>query len=206
MTREIEIIELPFLIKQTLSTRQPQAIENRLKIYLESAVLVPLLKDGPEYKVLLTKRTAKVQAHKGQISFPGGAVDKADSSYEQTALREAYEEIGLMPRDVDLLGRLDDMLTMASNFIMHPFVGFIPYPYEFRLHSFEVQELIFAPLEVFLRPRRLNNIEPIAFEGRTYPSLAYHYKGHVIWGATARILENLAQILGEKIDLPGVAD
>ena len=167
--------------------------------------MVPLLKDGPDYKILLTKRTAKVQAHKGQISFPGGAVDKADSSYEQTALREAFEEIGLLPRDVDLLGRLDDMLTMASNFIMHSFVGFIPYPYEFRLHSFEVQELILAPLEVFLRPRGQSNIASIIFEGRTYPSLAYHYKGHVIWGATARILENLAQILGEKIDLPGAA-
>jgi len=166
---------------------------------------VPLLKEGSDYKVLLTKRTAKVHAHKGQISFPGGAVDPTDSSFEHTALREAQEEIGLLSDHVTLLGRLDDMLTMASNFIIHPVVGFIPYPYEFRLHSFEVQKLILAPLQVFLRSSGQNNLESVEFEGRVYSSLAYHYNGHVIWGATARILENLARILDEKIDLPGGA-
>jgi hypothetical protein len=94
------------------------------------------------------------------------------------------------------------MLTMASHFIIHPFVGFIPYPYEFRLNSFEVQELILAPLEVFFKSRTQKKVESVLFEGKVYPSLAFHYEGHVVWGATARILENLVEIIREKIDLP----
>jgi 8-oxo-dGTP pyrophosphatase MutT (NUDIX family) len=197
-----KISELPFCIEQALAIRRPQVIENHLGIYMESAVLVPLFKNGSGYKILLTKRTTKVEAHKGQISFPGGAVDPTDASFEQTALREAFEEIGLRPQDVKFLGRLNDMLTMASNFVIHPFVGLIPYPYEFRLNSFEVQELVPAPLEIFLKPRNPATIESIAFEGQTYSSPAFHYEGHLIWGATARILINLAEIITEKIDLP----
>jgi len=133
-----------------------------------------------------------VEAHKGQISFPGGRVDKRDGSLMETALREANEEIGLRRKDVEILGRTDDMRTMSSNYIVHPFAGFIPYPYDFRINSNEVEALLTVPLEIFLDR---GSTMPVEYQGATYQGFTYTYGGAVIWGATARIMQNLVDIL-----------
>ena len=129
-------------IEEILNARKPELIEDRESQYRQAAVLVPLFNHKEEYKILFTKRTNRVEEHKGQISFPGGSVDLEDSSFEETALREAYEEVGLLREDVKVLGRTDDSLTLASNFIIHPIVGFVPYPYPFKINSREVKRLI----------------------------------------------------------------
>jgi 8-oxo-dGTP pyrophosphatase MutT (NUDIX family) len=195
-------IELPDLIRDVLGQRPPKEIEDAKSQIRHAAVLVPLFHSNGAYHVLLTKRTNRVDAHKGQVSFPGGAVDEEDRSFKETALREAHEEIGLQPADVKILGQADDARTLASNFVIHPFVGLIPYPYPFKINPGEVKKLIEAPFELFLPHGSRDRIMTVEQEGKTYRSVAYPYDGDVIWGATARIMENLVEILGEKMDLP----
>jgi len=117
-------------------------------------------------------------------------------------LREAFEEVGLLREDVTILGRIDDTLTVVSNFIIHPFVGLIPHPYNFRINPQEVKGLIEVPLEVFLINRSTDKMSDIEHEGVTYQSLTYLYNCEEIWGATARIMKNFVEIIGERLDLP----
>ncbi len=119
-------------LKRNLSTRVKKTLtDKKLK---PAAVLVPLFYDGNEFHILLTRRSENVPHHKGQISFPGGQPHKKDSDLLQTALRESWEEIGLKPEDVQVIGELDDTPTLTSGFIITPFVGIIPYPYSFKLN------------------------------------------------------------------------
>jgi 8-oxo-dGTP pyrophosphatase MutT (NUDIX family) len=93
-----------------------------------AAVLLPLLHKDEELHILFTKRTQTVKAHKGQVSFPGGVRDPDDESLLKTALREAQEEIGLRPEDVEILGALDPITTVTTDFLVYTFVGQIPFP------------------------------------------------------------------------------
>jgi len=191
--------DLAGIIRYVLGNREPGAIEDEEGLYRHASVLIPLFSHNGEYRVLLTKRTTRVEEHKGQISFPGGSVDRDDQSYEETALREAQEEIGLKREDVTILGRTDDTLTLASNFIIHPFVGVLPYPYPFRVNSFEVKRILEVPFDFFLERTLKYHTGQIEEKGQVYEGPVYHYQGDVIWGATAKILENLVNIL--KTDL-----
>ncbi len=184
--------DLALRIKRILRSRTPKLIEDKEGLHRHAAVLIPLFRDGGEYGILLTKRTDTVESHKGQISFPGGRVDEEDASLLDTALRETQEEIGLPRQTVKVLGRMDDARTMASNYIVHPFVGLIPYPYAFLLSPQEVKELIPVSFSLFLAPEKSM---PVEYDGRTYQSLAYIHDGEVIWGATARIMRNLVETL-----------
>ena len=169
-------------------------------------MLIPLFKDKGEYKILFTKRTNRVEEHKGQISFPGGSVDEEDDSYKETALREAFEEVGLFREDVKILGGTDDSLTVASNFIIHPFVGFIPYPYPFKINSREVRRLIEVPFRIFTEDHTAYKNGVYEYEGILYEGPVYNYRGDVIWGASARIMKNFLEILGEKMGLLAALD
>ena len=190
-------------IKEVLSSREPRSIKVTHTHYRHAGVLVPLFKDNGEYNVLFTKRTNRVEHHKGQVSFPGGRVDDEDASVEDTALRETHEEIGLPGDEVTILGRTDDMVTLTSSFIVHPFVGLIPYPYDFRISTDEVKRLVHVPLEIFFSDNNSSyKKDVIEIEGTTYPGPAYEYEEDVIWGATARIMENFIHIIEEKLRLP----
>jgi len=191
--------ELPKIIRSILADRTPVAVDDRGGGYRRSAVLIPLFEAEGEFRLLFTKRTTKVEAHKGQISFPGGRTDREDGSPEETALREAEEEIGLRREDVTMLGRIDDAVTLTSNYIVHPFVGLIPHPYDFRINPGEVDRILEVPFEVFLPERGVGKILPIQYEGNVFQSWAYSYDGDVIWGATARIMKNFMEILEEAV-------
>jgi 8-oxo-dGTP pyrophosphatase MutT (NUDIX family) len=193
---------LPQVIKGILSTRTPKRIHDEKCIYKHAGVLVPLLEEGGDHLVLFTKRTDKVEHHKGQISFPGGAVDEQDNSVKETVLREAREEIGLLEEDVEILGRIDDALTVVSDFIVHPFVGLIPYPYDFTISTDEVVRLIKVPLTVFYPDNSGSKGSSFEFEGETYRTPTYEYYGDVIWGATARIMESFMDMIVHKLPLP----
>lgn len=184
-------------LKNILRYREPNIIMDENGSYKEASVLIPMFEKDDRAYVLFTKRSNHVEHHKGQISFPGGGVDDSDPSLEYTALREAYEEIGLMERDVKLLGRLDDTITFASRYIVHPFVGLIPYPYEFKINKKEVEKLISVPLDFFLQDG-VPKIKAIYYDGKIYNTPAYEYHGEIIWGATARILTNLIEILSGR--------
>jgi 8-oxo-dGTP pyrophosphatase MutT (NUDIX family) len=189
------------IIREVLSSRPPKRIPDEKSQYIHAAVLFPLFSVNGEYRVLFTQRTHTVENHKGQISFPGGAVEAEDGSLEETALREAHEEIGLLSKDVEILGQLDDMTTVTSNFIVHPFVGLIPYPYDFKINAEEVDRLIEVPFKIFLSGDPKYKRDSAEFEGVTYPTPAYLYRGDLIWGATARIMESFVEIFKGELDL-----
>jgi 8-oxo-dGTP pyrophosphatase MutT (NUDIX family) len=160
-----------------------------------AAVLVPLYHDRDEWRVLLTQRTDLVEHHKGQVSFPGGRVDDDDDDRVRTALREAEEEIGLKPQDVALLGQLDELLTVTQ-YRITPVVGVIPWPYPFVLSTDELSEVFGVPLRWLADPANLETQyrDPIV-PGRPVPVYYFYYEGHTIWGATARMLLNLLELV-----------
>ena len=188
-------------IKDLLSRRTSKHIENNAG-YIHAAVLIPLFLQEGIYKILFTRRTTRVEHHKGQISFPGGTVEDKDRSLEETALRESFEEIGLLQKDVEILGRIDDALTVASNFIVHPFVGRIPYPYPFKINTLEVDRILAVPLEIFYREEAYRTKGPAGIVDPSYDGPIYKHEGDTIWGATARIMENLVRITGKNFGLP----
>jgi 8-oxo-dGTP pyrophosphatase MutT (NUDIX family) len=161
-----------------------------------AAVLVPLFQKNRKTHILLTKRTNSVDHHKGQISFPGGSYHSEDPDFLTTALRETEEEIGVEREAVEILGELNQMTTL-SNFRIRPFVGVIPYPYPFKLSAFEVERLIELPLDYLLSKAKFKEAS-FTYEGQPSINLHIDYQGDVIWGATARILKNFLDILGES--------
>lgn len=158
-----------------------------------AAVLVPMLFRDGEWHVVVTQRTQHVEHHKGQISFPGGACEAEDVDLEATALRETFEEIGIPPECVEILGVLDDFQTI-TNFVVTPFVAVIPHPIDYRLEAREVESVIEVPLS-FLRDPESSRVEPREHDGRLYQVLFWDYGSYTIWGATAQILKSLLDLI-----------
>lgn len=166
--------------------------------FREAAVLVPLFVKDRELWTLFTKRTDAVEHHKGQISFPGGGRQAADETLWHTALRESEEEIGVPAGAVRPLGRLPHLVTV-TDFDVAPFVGAFPWPLSLRAQEGEVEEILEIPVSYLLNPRVVEEV-PIEWNGRTVSTLVYHYAGHAIWGATARILADFLEALTEARD------
>jgi 8-oxo-dGTP pyrophosphatase MutT (NUDIX family) len=164
----------------------------------DAAVLIPIV-GSPQPTLVFTIRTETVSSHKGQISFPGGSVDTQDASLEATALREAYEELGIEARDVEILGRLDSVPTFVSGYVIHPFVGWLERVPPLVPNSDEVASVMLVPVvdltdDVRARPGD-------AHRGRSYPTEFWVWQDNVIWGATARII----RLLLHALDLAGLA-
>jgi len=159
----------------------------------EAAVLVPLVDRSGRVQVLFTQRTAHLDDHAGQISFPGGRVEAGDASREQTALRETEEEIGLASGLVAVLGRLPDY-EIPSGFRITPVVGWIEPPFALKPDPFEVAAVFEAPLDYFLETTHYQRRE-FRFRGRHRHYMAIPFEGRYIWGATAGMLYNLCRML-----------
>jgi 8-oxo-dGTP pyrophosphatase MutT (NUDIX family) len=183
--------------EEVLSRRQKRRITDAN--LTTSAVLVPIYYKEGQYYILFTKRTERLKAHKGQISFPGGARHKKDRMLLDTALRESAEEIGLAPGDVKVLGELDDTATETSNYVISPFVALIPYPYQFKIDKREVAEIIEAPVSVLLDKECVSQ-ETAVLGGKTLNLYVYKYKGRVIWGATASILHQFLNVFSRTLE------
>jgi 8-oxo-dGTP pyrophosphatase MutT (NUDIX family) len=160
-----------------------------------AAVLVPFLL-GPAPGVLLTKRTAHLNSHAGQVSFPGGRIDAADASPESAALREAQEEIGLDPGRVELIGRLGEHVT-GTGYCITPVIGLLPVGLDglhLTVSPAEVEAVFVLPLAVLLDPEapRRRGME---YRGNWREFWVWPHPEHYIWGATAAILVQLAGML-----------
>lgn len=178
-------------LRQALASRQRVGL-NSIGL-TESAVLIPIFcKDG-EYHILFTQRSDQVPHHKGQISFPGGARSRTDTTLLDTALRESREEIGLKARDAEIVGELDDTPTTTSGYNISPFVAFIPYPYKFVLSPYEITDIFSIPVSELLYKANKRK-ERYNFDGRVFVGYSYEHEGRVIWGATAHIVEQLLEI------------
>ncbi len=182
-------------LKDALTQRQRnQIIEDSRR---PSAVLVPVYCREGRYFILFTVRTELVRYHKGEISFPGGGYSPSDGTLLTTALRESYEEIGLLPEDVEILGELDDVLTKGSNYIITPFLGFISPDYSFKTSRFEIAEIIEVPVDALLEEGcRTENPEEI-LSGRRFIPYVYTYQDRKIIGATARILKQFLDVYSQ---------
>lgn len=170
-----------------------------------AAVLLPIVA-GHDPTLIFTVRTDTLPSHKGQISFPGGSIDDTDASAEEAALRETQEELGLDPNGVRVLGELDTTPTFVSGYVVSPFVGWLETQPELRPNPAEVAEVLEVPLQDLVEDIRR---EPgFEHEGRTYPTEAWVWNGHVIWGVTARIMRIFLALLGEAglVQAPGDTD
>jgi len=181
-------------IRHFLADYRPQRLSHDKAT--AAAVLLLLYEKAGEPYVVLTRRTEDVEHHKGETSFPGGAFDANDGDMLTTALRETEEEIGVRPEDVEVLGQLDDIVTITG-FLVSPFVAVLrTSSYPFVVNAQEVAELVEVPLRHLMDERNLERGSR-HYGDRWLPFLSYHYGDHRIWGATARIFKGFFDHLKE---------
>lgn len=154
-----------------------------------AAVLIPILIGSGEPMILFTRRCADLREHAGQISFPGGRPCTSDTDLQNTALREAREEIGLSEQDVSIVGVLPSCLT-ASSYEVTPFVGVLKNPFLPTLNLNEVNEVFESPVAFFLKTDSLHTTVK-NFKGVQTTHFTYQWREHFIWGATAVIVKTL---------------
>jgi 8-oxo-dGTP pyrophosphatase MutT (NUDIX family) len=169
-------------IKEILRRHKKKIIAD--KNFNASAVLIPLFHNQGQYHILFTERSEQIGFHKGQVCFPGGTREPSDSSLLQTALREVEEEISLKAEDVEILGELDDITTLTSNYVISPFVSFISTLPVLRTDSREVKGTFSIPLSFLMDETNCKQ-----------DFRSYEYEDHIIWGATARILRQFIGLL-----------
>jgi 8-oxo-dGTP pyrophosphatase MutT (NUDIX family) len=161
---------------------------------VEAAVLLPLYGWPEDPGLVFTERRADLRRHAGEISFPGGRRDDGDTNLQATALREAEEEIGLDPTKVRLGEALPATRTFVTNFVVHPFVGYVPHPRELGLqpNPSEVETVLTFSLDLL---REGYEMRRLIRHGVPIHTPTYEVEGHLIWGATARILGDLLERL-----------
>jgi len=152
-----------------------------------AAVLIPIVAADGGWSLLFSRRSANLAAHSGQIAFPGGGVNQGEPP-EAAAVREAHEEVGIASERVELIGRLDDLVT-NSGFLVAPFVGIIDQRIEYVLQPSEVDEVFEVPIEALLTPEQ-PEVRFVSFREKRYPAYFYRYERHEIWGLTGRILKH----------------
>ena len=169
-------------------------MEREERALTPASVLVPLVERPDGYTVLLTQRTAHLEHHAGQISFPGGRAEKEDGSPVETALREAEEEINLHRRHVVEIAGFLDLYQTVTGFLITPVVGFVVPPCELRLDDFEVAEAFEVPLDFILDPRH-HERHSMLYRGQQRQYYVIPYQNRFIWGATAALLVHFARRL-----------
>lgn len=175
---------------------QRPAIEIVAPDLRRACVLIPVIRSHSGWSILFTRRSANLAAHSGQISFPGGALERGET-LEDAAVREAEEEVGIPPRHVELIGRLDDVIT-HSGFLVAPFVGVIHEPVDYVMQESEVVEIFEVPFEALL-DRANPEVRYVPFRTKEYPSYFYRYEDHEIWGLTGRMLKAFLDVVWQAV-------
>lgn len=158
-----------------------------------SAVLVPIVERGNDYSVMLTKRSAQLKSHSGQVSFPGGRCDDTDAHAMQTALREANEEINLPHANVEVIGAMEDYETVTG-YTVSPVVGLVDPDFEIIPEKAEVADVFEVPLDFILNPKN-HTIENVMWKGAMRHYYVFPHDKHKIWGATAAMLVRFAKLV-----------
>lgn len=157
---------------------------------IKASVLVPLYKKD-EWEIYFIKRVCDGSIHSAQVAFPGGKKEPQDKNEKLTAIRETYEEIGIKQEYIEIIGCLEPTQTLSSNFIVYPFIGILKNN-NFCINKNEVQYVFSVPLEFLIKkyPLKLQKFE---YKGRIFNTYLIEYESEIIWGATARILNNLLE-------------
>lgn len=172
------------------------AIEIDAPQFRRACVLIPLIRNAGHWSVLLTRRAENLAAHSGQIAFPGGRVEEGED-LEQAARREAEEEVGIPRSVVEVIGRLDDLVT-NSGFLVAPFVGVIHEPMTYVIQESEVVEVFEVPVNALLTPSH-PQVRYVPFREKQYPAYYYIHGPHEIWGLTGRMLKAFLDLAWQTI-------
>ncbi len=183
---------LPVRLEHLLNQRRRTVLEE--PDALPCAVLVPILPAASDYSVVYTLRSESLPSHQGQVSFPGGKRSAEDDSLLDTALREAKEEIGIEPSTVRILGKLDDVFTMVTDYIITPFVGLLPADCRFDPNPHEVSDLFTVAIGDLADPS-FHDVRTKTFREHEIDIEVITAGRHLIWGATHRITTNLIDCL-----------
>lgn len=175
-------------------TRRLKSYDSESDLVILSSVLFLIFPEGNEYFTCLMKRPPTMKHHPGQIGFPGGKVETKDSSPEMAALREAYEELGIVPDNVEILGNLSNLFIDVSQFSILPVIGWSIAKPDFVLNYSEVEELIIFPLSKFVSNEIIAKTELETTTGLLEVNY-YPFGGEIIWGATAMIISEMIEIL-----------
>jgi len=181
-----------------LNSRVPQRLEPPHAG--RAAILMPIFDRGGDHFFLLTQRTHTVETHKGQISFPGGVVEAHDDTLSQTALRETWEEIGLSPEKIKILGEFDEYLSV-TDLIVTPFAARVHHLFELNPNPKEVEAVLEVPLSLFRGDSNLR-IEVQRRLGREWPVYFYNFQGRDIWGLTARVIRDFLRLIDSRTPGP----
>jgi 8-oxo-dGTP pyrophosphatase MutT (NUDIX family) len=177
-------------IVRALKSRAPQALA--VNDYKPAAVLIPIQERQDGDYLVLTKRADHLRTHKGQVAFPGGRVDPSDADVTETALRECYEEIGIGPDCVRILGRLDEF-TAGYGLVVTPVVGVIPAHCEFRIDPAETTAVASVPIASLMQSPNCNLSEYLSPGG--HPNYHFYVNGWDVWGVTARIIAQFLELV-----------
>ncbi len=181
-------------LRAILTTRP--AIEIEAPHLKRAAVLIPLVPHDNGWSILFSLRSINLAAHSGQISFPGGGVEPGEA-LDAAAIREAREEVGIATERVELIGRLDDLVT-HSGFLVAPFAGVIDQRIDYVLQASEVDEVFEVPVEALLTPKQ-PEVRYVPFRNKHYPAYYYHYEQYEIWGLTGRILKHFLDFVWRAV-------
>ena len=176
-------------ILAALQAREPKSLTGNH--FRPAAVLIPIQQREDGNHLVLTVRAEGLNSHSGQVAFPGGGIDPTDVGPLEAALRESREEVGINPGDVHILGQLDQV-TAAASYLVTPFVGVIPYPYDFRLKPHETTAVFSVPISALL-DRECMSVDSASYRPRG-PIYHFKYQEWDIWGATARMILQLLEI------------
>ncbi len=190
----------PELIKRALANRTTSRVAG--DDLTPAAVMVLLYPKDGDHWVLLNKRSQEVEHHKGEISFPGGATDPEDKDSLDTALRETEEEMGICPEDITVLGEMDEVAT-RSRFRVSVFAGTIEPPYHFRPSIDEIAEIVEFPVSALLDASSIRVETHWQADGASTVH-SYAYGRHLVFGATARILQQFLQLLEDGLESEGL--
>ena len=181
-------------LREILAARPAIAID--APQHRRACVLIPLIRTSGGYSILFTRRSENLAAHGGQIAFPGGVVEPGET-LEEAAVREAEEEVGIRPAGVEIIGRLDDLVT-HSGFLVAPFAGVIHEPVEYVLQESEVVEVFEVPMEALLDVRN-PEVRYVPFRRKEFPAYFYRYGDYEIWGLTGRMVKAFLDLVWQAV-------
>ena len=176
-----------------VGSRIPLSINRITKSPVASSVLVLLFEENNSFNFILTLRSKKVETHKGQISLPGGVQEK-NESLKETALREAEEEIGTLPKTIEIIGELSSLCIPFSGYKVHPYVGWASAPPKLIPCAQEVERIIIVPVNELIDEKNQTQKKTI-LRGIPVTMPYFSLKGEIVWGATSMILSEFKQII-----------